>query len=144
MAGPQRWERLEDYLFTFKTYGGNFSAVEYAKAQEFSAVSEATGDIQSYLHAQRTGGKTLYVLKREPGTRTRNARWAVGMKQEKAADRRKLSRTFANDVRRRVTRALAPDLLAIARVNPAQAKAAEKQISAIVDGALVVLENSIV
>lgn len=138
----RRWERLEAYLFDFDLTGGSFSVYEYAAAVGIS-VAEASHDIQAYLYEQRKPdgrAHALYVLRRMPGTRTRNARWAVGQRTRNVAD---VGRSLHSDVRRRVLRAVAPDLRQIGAINPRAAKRAERAITSIVDGALVVLEQAV-
>ena len=133
-----RWERLESYLFDHDKGGTEFTAEEYAEEVGHDSIAEGTWDIQSYLRAQRRQDPdTLYVLRRVQGTRTRNARWAVGVRTR---DVRAISTGFYDDVRARVHRAFVPDLLAIKAKNPRAAKEVETKLMGIVDGALKVLE----
>lgn len=132
-----RWERLEAYLFDHEKEGSDFGVEEYVAEMGFDEVAEGTGDIQAYLDAQRRrDSKTLYVLRRVPGTRTRSARWAVGVRSR---DARLIGAGFYDDVRRRVQRAFMPDILRIRTINPRAARRVETQINAIVDGAMKVL-----
>lgn len=136
----KRWERLEDYLFEFDLSGNSFSTKEYAETGGLSG-GDASRDVQSYLVAQRAKRpRTLFVLKRETGTRTRTARWSVG---QRAADIRVISMSFGDDVKRKFKRATQPDILRIAMVNPRAAKRAETVVEAIADGALKVLDAAV-
>jgi len=132
-----RWERLEQYLFDHEKLGSNFSVHEYADAEGMDA-AEGSIDIQNYLRAQRgPKSKTLFVLRRMPKTRTRTARWAVGIKTK---DARLVGDAFANDVRTKVMRAVRPDLLRLRTINPRTGKLAESQITALIDHMLPLLE----
>lgn len=132
-----RWERLEEYLFDHEKHGSEFTASEYAAEMGFDDVSEGTRDIQDYLAAQRRKkSKTLYVMRRVPGTRTKSARWMAGVKTR---DARMVGKGLADDVGRTVMRAFVPDLLAIKVRNPRAGRQAENQIKAIVEGAMVIL-----
>ncbi len=141
MGEPQtRWERLEEYLYDYDLSGKAFAARRYA-AERGLPMNEASRDIQSHLSAQRSPkSKTLFVLKREPGRRTRNAIWSVG---QRTADVRVLGRGFGDDVRAKFRRAVRPDILRIAQINKRAAKEAERKIDAIADGALKVLEAAV-
>ena len=148
MTDISRWERLEDYLFTHKQAGSDFSAAEYAQARGFD-IEEASQDIQSYLAAQRArpwknakgemvgGSKTLYVLSRKPGTRTRNTRWVVGVRTKNAL---MIGEGLSSDVRIKVRRAFVPDLQRLRELNPRAATQAERQIEGVMDGALRILD----
>src|SRR5215207_3876041 len=144
MAGLSRWEKLEEYLFDHDKTGSQFCARDYADDQDIDA-SEASARIQAYLHAQRNpkyrrDEGPLFVLNRVPGTRTRSARWKVGVR---AANARQIGSALHDDVAARVRRALVPDLRRIAIKNPRAAKLATRQIEAIVDGAMKVLEAAV-
>lgn len=134
-----RWERLEEYLFDHDKDGTDFSSREYAAATGLDP-EDASLDIQGYLTAQRgVRSRTLYVLRRKPGTRTFNARWAVGAKSR---DARLVGRTFFDDTRARVLRAFKPDLIRIRAINPRAARQVEAQIDSVIEGALLVLETA--
>jgi hypothetical protein len=136
LLAPSDWELLEPFLAARKP-GEDFSAAEYA-ASEGIEREEASWRIQAYLTAQRgSRSKTEFVLHRVPGTRTRTARWAHGVR---AKDARAHGATLTDDVRTRVLRALQPDLERVATLNPRATKLVEGQITAIVDGAMKVLE----
>jgi|SRR5215471_1939388 len=133
-----RWERLEEYLFDKDLLGKDFSAKEYAEEKGFEYVEEATFDIQYYLRAQRSKrSRTLYILRRKPGTRTTNARWAVGARSK---DARLIGKGLSSDTRRRVERAFMPDLRRLGAINPRARKLVESQIEMVIDGAMRILE----
>lgn len=137
MADERPWEALEAYLMDFDK--ANFSAVEYA-GEAGIEVPEASAAIQEYLDQQRrVKSPTLYVLRREPDTRTRNARWAVGVR---AKDARLVGRSLVSDVRRKFLRAVKPDLDRIGELNPQAKRVVAAQIDSILNGAMVVLENA--
>jgi hypothetical protein len=147
-----RWERLEGWLHNHNKTGTTFTVQEYA-ADEGLDVDDASADIQSYLSAQRVqprwvedddgavkevdASKTTYVLRRLPGTRTRNAQWAVGIR---TADARLLGAAFSDDVRAKVLGAMMPDIKRISALNPRTGKLVEQQMTAVVDYALPLLE----
>lgn len=132
-----KWERLELFLFDHDKDGTDFSVREYAEAANIEA-DVASAHIQDHLRAQRReGSKTLFVLRRVPGTRTTNARWAVGARTK---DARHLGMALHDDVLRKVMRAFVPDLRRIAELNPRAARATEAQIESVVSGAMKVLE----
>ena len=94
-------------------------------------------DVQSYLRAQRAKkSRTLYVLRRKPGTRTVNSRWAVGVRTQ---DARLIGRALADDTQRKVTRAFMPDLVRLRQLNPRAARRVETQINSVVNGAMILL-----
>jgi hypothetical protein len=135
-----RWEKLERYLSEHKLPGQSFTSIDYSTATKRTRL-DATTDIQAYLDAQRSvEARTLYVLKREPGTRTSNARWSVGVRTR---DARRLGKQFASDVHRQAMRAFKPDLVRLAVLNPHAAKKAESMIESVIDGALKVLEHAV-
>jgi len=135
-----RWERLEEYLFDHDKDGSDFTVYDYAEASE-EEVPEASLDIQGYLVAQRRlRSRTLYVLRRQPGTRTKNARWAVGVRTKDAS---KIGRALYDDTKARVHRAFMPDLIRVRTLNPRAARRVELQIDAVIDGALKVLEVAV-
>lgn len=134
----KRWERLEQYLATLSV-GSDFAACDYAEAAGLEHV-EASADIQAYLAAQRAeDSNTNYVLRRQAGTRTRNARWVIGVK---TADARKIGRALFDDTACKVQRAMVPDLQRLAALNPRAARVVDGQTRAVLQGALVVLESA--
>ncbi len=138
--GQMRWERLEEYLYDYDLSGKTFAARRYASERGLP-MKEASRDIQAHLSAQRTKkSRTLFVLKREPGRRTRNAVWSVG---QRTVDVRALGQGFGDDVKAKFRRAVAPDIIRISQINKRAAKEAERKIDAIADGALKVLEAAV-
>lgn len=136
-----RWERLEEFLFDYDKAGGEFTVHEYA-AEIGLDTSEGTDDIQSYLRAQRSSkSTTLYVIKRNPATRTTTARWSVGVRTR---DARLVGKTLYEDTRVKVKRAFMPDLVRIGSLNPRAKHLVEAQVDAVIDGAMKVLEMAVV
>jgi hypothetical protein len=79
------WERLEKFLRTHDKDGSDFSVAEYVTAEGLGDNVEGSEAVQDYLREQRKRkSESLYVLRRVPGTRTRAARWAVGVKTKDA------------------------------------------------------------
>ena len=74
------WEYLEQYLWEPALAHETFSVHEMAdRMDEFTA--EVTRLFSAYQDAQvRPYSCTAFVLYREPGTRTSNARWRAGYK----------------------------------------------------------------
>jgi hypothetical protein len=110
-----KWEQFEEYLFERDLLGEEFN---HAAVAEDLCVSgkEASLLIQSYLGAQtRPDSKTLFVLRRVPGTRTASAMWHVG---ERALDGRALGEQWVDDAKRRIERYIEPSLRRIAEKNP--------------------------
>lgn len=135
-----RWQRMEKYLEDMDLSGSSFTSRQYAAAQGLSG-ADASEDVQAYLQHQRSPDSTVrLVLQRIPNTRTNAARWKV---DQRAGAVRSISKGFASDARNRFMHAIAPDIRQVAIVNPRAAKRAERTIAAIVDGALVVLEQAI-
>ena len=144
------WERLEQYLYDHNKLHTDFTVYDYA-ASEGLDTSLASIHIQAYLNAQRVrprldkdgnpvgGSGTAYVLRRVEGTRTRNARWAVGTR---AKDAKAIGSAFSDDVLARAERAFRPDLLRLAEINPRQAARTRRQVRAVLNGALVVLQEA--
>ena len=129
-----RWERLEEYLYDKDD--SSFSVYEYMDDTGLDAY-DARMDIQSYLRAQRgSRSKTLYVLRRLPGTRTTNARWSAGVRTK---DARHIGKALADDTKRRVMRAFQPDLIRLGMLNKRAKRQVEAQISAVIDGAMAIL-----
>lgn len=149
-----RWEVFEDWLYDQHTKNGmtQFTQESYRKDTGRTS-AEASGDIQAYLAAQRKrpqkkkledgtminvgGSETLFVLHREPGTRTSVAVWLI---EVRTADARLIGKSFGDDVRRRARRAFRPDLLRIAERNKRAAKQVEAQIEATLDHAIAILD----
>lgn len=118
-----RWQRLEEYLYDHHEAGSDFSAEECAELQNMPN-EEASADIQAYLEAQRKpDSRTLYVLERVPGTRTRSARWMVG---ERTKHARAIGAGLADDVSTTVHRAFVPDLRRIGEIKPSTKIAARQ------------------
>jgi len=135
-----RWEQLQTYLFGNHIIGGTFTSRDYAAATGI-APWQASDHIQAFLAEQRRPeSKALYVLKREPGTRTASTQWSVG---HRTKDLQAIGVGFTDDVRNRFMHAIGPDMQRIAVLNPHAAKRAEATIHAVVDGALVVLDHAI-
>ena len=133
-----RWEKMEEWLFNYfegqPRPGARFTSVELSVSSGVTR-PEASRMIQSYLSAQRRPqAATLYVLKRED--RTSKAQWSVG---ERTADARVINDTLFEDVRRKVQRGWGPDLQHLAERNPRSAKYVEAKLTAIMDGALIML-----
>jgi hypothetical protein len=141
MAGSlSRWEKLEEYLFDHNKDGTEFTASEYAAIAEIDR-PEASQRIQAYLSEQRSiESDTLYVLHRVTDTRTRSARWQVGIKTK---DARQIGTAFYSDVTARVQRAIAPDLRRIALKSPGEAKRVGRQVGSLIDAAMKVLEAAV-
>jgi len=137
---PAKWEMLEAYLFDHVEEGTDFSVTEYADATGIE-VDEASGHIQNYLTQQRRKrSKALYMLHRVAGTRTRNARWSVGIRTK---DAREVRDAFENDMASRIMQALVPDLRHLAAQNPRAAAMVDDQIHTLVEGWVKVLHGTI-
>ena len=134
-----RWEKMEAWLFdNYEDRTGTFTSQELAQSMDVSR-QEASRLIRSYVEAQRRGNtSTLYVLKREG--RTSQAEWSVG---QRTADARIIGQTLFEDVNVKVRNAFAPDLRRLAARNPRAARYVEAKLSAVVDGALVVLAAAV-
>jgi hypothetical protein len=140
MKRMKRWESVEAYIEHNVAAGAAFTSLQYAAANGLSG-AEASEHIQAYLTAQRASrSRTKYVLHRQPGTRTKNAHWTVGVKSK---DVRLLGLGFADDVKTKWMLAVEPDIRRIATVNPSAARRAEKVCDATFDGALAVLEAAV-
>lgn len=149
MAEQTRWGRLEQWIYEGEHL--RFTAAEYAADVHGGVIPEASADIQDYLDAQRRrprvardgvvsgGSNTLFVLHRVPGTRTRGAIWEAGVSVQ---DARSVGAGFADDVKRTVMRAFAPDLARIGERNSRARRQIEAQIGQVVDGALMILESA--
>lgn len=136
-----RWERLEEYLYEYDKDGSDFTVHEYVDAANLDSTYEGTADIQAYLGAQRsTNSKTLYVLRRQPGTRTVNSRWAVGVKSK---DARLIGKGFFDDTKSRWLNAVHGDLVRLGTINPQARRLVEAQTDAVVEGAIRILEVAV-
>jgi hypothetical protein len=128
-----KWEEFEEYLFERDLLGEDFNCAAVAEDWGISTI-EASSYIQCYLNAQtRSKSKTLFVLRREPDTRTKTAMWHVG---ERAFDARGVGGQLASDMKRRISRYTEPTLVRIAEKNPralTAAKAVGKGIEAAVE-----------
>lgn len=134
------WKSIEIYIDKNLAVGSTFTSRDYAASVGVSSAI-ASRHIQSYLTAQRGADATCkYILKRQPGTRTRNAVWSIG---DRARDIRVLGLGFSNDTKTKWKRAVEPDIRRIAAVNPLAARRAEILIDAVFDGALKVLEAAV-
>lgn len=117
-----KWEQFEEYLFERDLLGEDFN--QAAVAEDLGITGrQATSLIQCYLGAQtRANSKTLFVLRRLPGTRTKTAMWHVG---ERALDARGLGAQWVDDAKRRISRYIEPSLKRIAERNPRALPAAQ-------------------
>lgn len=129
------WDELDDWLEKYGKLNHSFSA-EVLGASLGISTPDASTMIQQYLAEQRRGEKarTGYVLKRRG--RTRAAVWTVG---EKTKDARRILRQYDSDIRRTFWRAVEPDLLAIAEINPQARKMVEQKLEAIMDSMFTVM-----
>lgn len=145
----KNYEHLEEYLFDYDRAGRTFSSREYA-AKTNIAPAQASLNIQGYLRAQREpvrdadgnpiSDKTIYLLRRVPGGRTSSARWAVGVRSR---ERWEIGQTFYEDVSCKLKRAMKPDLMRLEFKNPRAAAKVDRTIESVVEGAMVVLRNSL-
>jgi hypothetical protein len=145
-----RWERLETFLNDKFDNGGHFTQAEYVHATGLPG-REATADIRAYLEEQRkpndpeTGwprSRALFLIHRQPDTRTSLAVWNVTAKHY-AADALLIGQQFLSDTKCRFELAVKPDLDRIAAKNPRAAKRVRRQIGAIAEGALVMLDAAV-
>lgn len=115
------WEELEEsFLFELALTETPFTNAELAEAWHIST-SRASAYIDAYQEAQnRQDPQTLFVLHREG--RTSTAVWHVGVR---ASDAREIGNQFADDVRRRVERAIEPSLTRLVQKNPRALRQAE-------------------
>ena len=133
------WEKLEEWLFEYVTFGGTFTHAELVGGMHVSR-ERASAMIQSYQKAQRAkDSRTLYVLYRGRG-RTAAAEWEVGVRTRNA---RRLGKTFGADVKVKWMRAVQPDLERIATVNPRAAATSRQSMEKGIDGAIQVLEAAL-
>ena len=108
-----RWRQLDEHLYETGALGLVFNSAALADDLGLST-PDASALIQAYLNAQRGAeSKTRYLLRREG--RTRAATWHVGVRTK---DVRLHIGQFASDVRRRVERAIEPDLRRALTLNP--------------------------
>lgn len=134
------WRDFENYLAPFAKDGSDFSVYECADEMGLE-VAEASHEIQRYQRAQRgPDSKTMYVLRRVPGTRTRSARWAAGIRTR---DANMIGVTFHSDASCRVNRAVVPDWQAVVRLNPRASRRVERMTTSMVDHALAMVELAI-
>jgi hypothetical protein len=136
-----KWEQFEEYLFERDLLGESFN--QPAVVQDLGVSGkDASRYIQCYLDAQvRPKSRTLFVLHREPKTRTKSAMWHVG---ERTLDTRNLGRQWADDAKRRVDRFIIPALRRVAVKQPRSLRAAEavaKGIEASIDLMTALLED---
>jgi hypothetical protein len=130
------WEVLEEWLVDndYPESHDRFTSATLVTGLDLSG-SEASAMINSHLHAQRAPkSKTLYVLKREG--RTRAAVWSVGVRK---VDVEVINQTLYEDIRVKVRRAFAPDLLRVRQLNPGTARYVDKTIDSVVEGAMRIL-----
>ena len=154
-----RAARMEEWLYD--RWNSNppiksFSQAEYAADLGLDGW-EATGDIRAYQDEVRRrpkttvlkdgtvkttkGSESLFVIHREPGTRTSRAVWNVG---DSTANARSVGRSFYSDVEVKVMDAFQPTLLRIAERNPRAAKQVEAQIKGTTTHALGLMEMAMV
>lgn len=136
----KRWEKMEAWLFDYfngvPKAGAWFTSTELSESAGIPR-NEASRWVRAYVDAQRrSNANTLYVLKREG--RTSLARWSVG---ERTADVRMINQTLYEDIHVKVHRAWKKDLERIAARNERAARFAEAKMTAIVDGALVMIAS---
>lgn len=135
-----RWLKLEEWLFSYAATGGRFTSRSYAAAAGISG-EEASQRIQCYLEAQRRpNSRTLYVLKREPGTRTSKAVWSVG---ERTADVRAIGLAYFDDTVRRFTRAVERDLERVAEITPQTRRRVTAMVESTFSAVSVILANAV-
>lgn len=140
MTTQDQWERLQKYLDDHNKQGTDFDCAEYAAKIQLSH-HEASADIQAYLYEQRrVSSEALYVLRRVPGTRTRGARWAVGMRTHDVA---LVGVAFYDDVVRKAERGLEPDLRRIAEINPRAARKTRLMVSQVLGPAMQLLAAAV-
>lgn len=134
-----RWQRLEAYLVAHHNVGSAFTVYDYAAAEDLASY-DASQDIRSYLDAQRRPNRrTAFVLYRAVG-RTSAAIWRVG---ERAKDVRSVSDMLFDDTATKLSRALFPDLVAMAETNPRMRSKVEAITESTMHGAMVVLRNAL-
>lgn len=134
-----KWERLEEWLYETHTLGGgSFTSLDVANGLDVPR-HDATRYIRSYLDAQRAqSSRTLYVLHRSG--RTSRAVWSVGVR---SADARATSHQFFDDIQQRFVRAVEPDLVRIATLNPRARRKCEAIIGAVATGAMQLLRVAV-
>lgn len=138
----ERWEHLEQWIHKQVKVDDKKIATFQFTARDLAAdcgieMWEATGQIQSYLRAQRRENPTtLYALRREG--RTRGAVWGVA---RRVAQARVINETLLDDVVTKVNRGWQPDMKRLALLDPDNAIYVERKIESVMTGALVVLRN---
>lgn len=131
-----QWERLEEWLIDHDHE--EFTNRGLAQSMDISA-AEASALIRSYLAAQRSpDAATLYVLKRRG--RTSSSIWSVG---QRTADGRLVCGILFDDVRVKIARAFEPDLNRLQAINPRARRFVEAKLTAVVEGALIVLASAL-
>ena len=134
-----KWEQLEEWFYESMPTGGRFTNADVLARFGLESGREATLMIQSHLRAQRSPRvRTLFVLRRHG--RTATVVWVVGVR---TVDARATSNQFFDDVRHRFVAALAPDLAAIAALNPRAARRCRRIIEAIGEGAIPLLRVAV-
>ena len=135
-----KWTEFEEWLFDNKDPGDELTSKEFAESFGVDR-REASSYIEAHLDEQRRpGSKALYTLHRKPGTRTTSAVWVTG---QRAADRRAIERAFADDVARKATIALIPDIQHLAARNPRQAQRVEEDVRTLVDHLLPLIKRAL-
>jgi len=135
----KQWEQVEGVLLEYD-FSEAYLTNEWLSQALGVTTSQASRMIQSYLIAQRSvKSQTGFVLKRAEG-RTTSSQWSVG---QRIKDARQINRMFADDVKCKLKRAVEPDLLAIARINPRAVPQIEMLIDVMGDGFMKVLEVAV-
>ena len=125
-----RWRRLEADVKAYNLVGLPMT-VEVLGRYCGIPTWEATLRVQQYKRAQRMyPGRTAYVVRKVPGTRSFNTRWQFGTTR---ADVRGIVRLPSSDYRWLV-RQLESDLDAIAELNPSVAGKVQEAITALNTG----------
>lgn len=125
-----KWKRFEQLLDRLDLgTGSRFTVVELA-ARIHEDPSEVSNWVQCYLDAQRAKqSQTRFVLSRRH--RTSAAIWTVGRRLQ---DARRVPVQLGDDVLRRIERAVAPDLEALAeRTGPETATKIRANVEAAVN-----------
>lgn len=122
------WQMFEVEALDYIGVGGTFTAYSLSDRLGITP-TEASEWTQRYLTAQRgQKSRTKYILTRQG--RTSAAVWTVGRRVQ---DARVITAQFASDMKRRITRAVEPDLARIGQVNPQARRQIESGLSPIVD-----------
>lgn len=130
---------MEAWLFdNYEDRPGSFNSRDLAASLDVPR-QEASRLIRAYVDAQRLeNASTLYVLKREG--RTATAIWSVG---QRTLDARIIGHTLFDDIDTKVRKAFRPDLDRLAARNPRAARFVEAKLTAVIDGALVVMAHAL-